>query len=105
MFDAGGRYMLMITAGGRPKGQTDVPRSERSAETYKALGMGLLAQLGTWSFNEADQTATFRIEAAFFPQVEGTDQKFSLSLTGNDLREVSTDGNAFVSVAIWRRTR
>jgi hypothetical protein len=101
MFDAGGRYMIMIAAKGRPKLQAGVPRSERSAEEYKSIGLGLLAQLGTWSFNEADQTVTYRIEAAFFPQGEGTDAKFSLSLTGDDLREVSDNGG----VAIWRRAR
>ena len=100
MVDAGGRYANVIAAGGRPR-LADKPRAERSGEEYKSVTMGLVANFGTWTFNEADQTLTARIEAALFPQNEGTDVKFSLSLAGDDLKFVDTDG----AVSIWRRAR
>jgi hypothetical protein len=101
MHDPGGRFTLVIAAGDRPRLAEGVLRTQRSAEDYKSVAMGLDAVFGTWSFNEADQTYTGHAEAAFFPQVEGTDTKFSLVVTGDDLKFINPAG----AFAIWRRTR
>jgi hypothetical protein len=101
MYDASGRYVEVIAARGRPKSTTTGNRSQVTPEEYKAMAQGLVAQFGTWSFNEADQTLTAHVEAALFPDGEGTDAKVSVSLAGDELKRVSANG--FVSV--WRRTR
>jgi len=101
MFDAGGSYTTVIAAGGRPR-LADAPRAARSAEEYKSVAMGLVAGFGTWAFNEADQTVTFHVEGALFPQNEGTDEKYSVSLGGDELKAVGSDGGG---LSIWRRAR
>jgi hypothetical protein len=98
MYDAGGRYMSMIAARGRPKMSGP---GNRSAEEYKAAGEWLFAHFGRWSFDETGQKVTLRREGAFNPANEGTDVTFTLSLTGDEVRAVDAGGY----VSVWRRTR
>jgi hypothetical protein len=48
--------------------------------------MGLAANFGTWTVNEADKTMTLHYEGALFPNIEGTDVKQTVSLNGDELR-------------------
>ena len=101
IIDASGRYIQVIAARGRPKSTTDGNRAEITPERYKAVAQGVVANFGTWSFNEADQTLTAHVEAALFPNGEGSDAKTSVSLAGDELKLVGTNGN----MNVWRRTR
>ena len=101
VIDASGRYLQLVAARGRPKSTTAGNRNAITAEEYKAVAQGVVANFGTWSFNEADQSLTAHIEAALFPNAEGTDAKLSVSLTGDELRLVAANGG----VNVWRRTR
>jgi len=85
IFDASGRYAQVIAARGRPKFSTP-NRSEAKAEEFKAAALGLVANFGTWSVNEADKTLTGHYEGALFPNIEGTDVKSTVSLTGDELK-------------------
>ena len=85
IFDASGRYASVIAARGRPKFTTP-NRSEAKAEEFKAAAQGLVANFGTWSVNEADKTLTQHYEGALFPNVEGTDVKSTVSVTGDELK-------------------
>src|SRR5262249_9578622 len=71
IFDASGRHANVIAARGRPKFSTR-NRSEAKAEEFKAAALGLVANFGTWSLNEADKTLTLHYEGALFPNIEGT---------------------------------
>ena len=66
ILDANGRYATIVAARGRPK-LASGNRSEVPAEQFKAAAMGLAANFGTWSVNEADKTLTYRYEGALFP--------------------------------------
>jgi hypothetical protein len=104
--DAGGRYILMTTAGGRPKTTTgpNGNRADVKPEDYKAVAQGVVAQFGTGSVNEADKTLTQQTEGALFPNAEGAALKFSVSLTGDELKLAGTDNPApFESV--YRRAK
>jgi hypothetical protein len=92
ILDASGRYAKLITARDRPK-FTTANRSETSAEEYKAAALGVGAVFGTWSISEAEKTVTFHREGSLVPQVEGTDQKNSIILAGEELKLVTQ--NAF----------
>jgi len=85
IFDASGRYASVIASRGRPK-FTTANRSEAKAEEFKAAAQGLVANFGTWSVNEADKTLTQHYEGALFPNVEGTDVKSTVSVTGDELK-------------------
>jgi hypothetical protein len=103
MLDASGRYAMVIAARDRPK-FTDLiqtqPRLTLSAEEYKAAAVGLVANFGTWSVNEADKTITYHVDGALFPSVEGMDFKATVSLSGDELKVV----NQF-NQYVWRRIK
>jgi Lipocalin-like domain len=97
ILDASGRYATIIAVRGRPK-FTDAnrPRSALSAEEFKAAAVGFVANFGTWSVNEADKTATYHYDGALFPNAEGTDNKFTVSVSGDELKQ---------GTAVWRRIK
>jgi Lipocalin-like domain len=99
--DANGHYAMIITARGRPKfTEPAKPRNAYSAEEYKAATVGLLTQFGTWSVNEADKTITYHIDGALFPNVEGTNPKRTVSLSGDELKLVGG-----LDQTVWRRIK
>jgi hypothetical protein len=92
IFDAGGRSAA-VWAGKRPNLPGNVTRGQRSAEDYKAAGLGLVTLFGTWSFDEAGQRFTIHTETSLFPNGEGNDLTFSVSRSGDELRLVQVAGN------------
>jgi hypothetical protein len=102
IFDPSGRYANVQAARGRPKSTTTTAtttqtRADVTPEYYKAVAQGVVANFGTWSVNEADKTVTLQVEGALFPNGEGTEQKFSVSLTGDELK---AGGGR-----VWRRAK
>ena len=85
ILDVSGRYASVIAARARPKFSTP-NRSEAKAEEFKAAALGLVANFGTWSVNEADKTLTSHYEGALFPNIEGTEAKSTVSLSGDELK-------------------
>ena len=97
--DASGRYAWIIALRGRPKASIN-NRSSVPAEELGTLARGLTAQFGTWSFNEADKTITYHIDGALFPNVEGTEGKATVSVSGDELKIGDTNGQA-----VYRRIK
>jgi hypothetical protein len=83
VLDAGGRYVEMMEKSDRPKSAS---RSE-----------GIDANFGTWSVNDADKTLTVHRDGALSPNIEGTDQKVSVTIAGDEMRFSNGD--------VWRRAR
>jgi hypothetical protein len=105
ILDASGRYTQVIAARGRPKLSTG-NRAEVPAEQFKAAAVGMVANFGTWSVSEAEKTMTSHYEGALFPNVEGADFKYTVSLTGDELKlagQVPTLGGK--TEAVWRRAK
>jgi hypothetical protein len=99
IFDTSGRYAIVNTARGRPKFRDAASRRDSySAEEYKAATMGLQAQYGTWSVDEADKALILHIDGALFPNVEGANQKQTLSISGDEITLVAPFGRN-----VWRR--
>ena len=90
-----GRYTLVIFARDRPKltGANPIDRASVSADQYKGIGQGTVAQFGTWSVNEADKTLTQHVENSFFGGGQAGEFKFCVSLNGDELKLVSSSGN------------
>jgi hypothetical protein len=97
-----GRYTLVIFARDRPKltGNNPIDRAAVSADQYKGIGQGTVAQFGTWSVNEADKTLTQHSENTFTRVNEGNDAKFSINLSGDELKAVGQGGGSVT----WKRT-
>lgn len=103
LIDTAGRYSLQIFKDERPH----FAAADKAAGTdteYKAAVLGSSAHYGTISIDPAGGTLTFNIEAASFPNWEGTAQTRRYELTGNELSyrvPPRPDGNTPIS--IWRR--
>ena len=93
---------IPILSRDRPKvsGTGPVDRAVVSAEQYKAMGQGTVAQFGTWSVNEADKTLTQHAESSFFGAGSGSDVKLNISFTGDELKTVFPSGSSFT----WKKT-
>jgi len=101
MLDATGQYMITQAPRGRPKCSGTCGRAQMSGDQYKAIAQDFFSDFGNWSFNEADQTLTMTLEAALTPNAEGTQEKWKMSLTGDELRRVDAAGHT----VLWRRVR
>ena len=104
--DANGRYIQVIAARGRPKATTAgvANRADVTPERYKAVAQGVVANFGTWSVNDADKTLARKVEGALFPDAEGVETKFSVGLTGEEMKLVATD-NPAAGATVWRRAK
>jgi hypothetical protein len=90
ILDASGYYTILHVGRDRPK-VTANPLRDASAEEYKRIAMGVQANCGTWSVDEAGKTLTWHIQGGLFPNVD---------TASNQAQQVS-DVNGHVS-AVYR---
>lgn len=105
LIDAQGRYSLQIFKAERPRFASGDKLTGTAAE-FEAAVAGSSTHFGTVSVDPGGGTLTFRIENASFPNWEGTTQKRSYRLEGDELSyrvPARPDGNTPIS--IWRRLK
>jgi hypothetical protein len=106
IFEANGRYSLLTSRSDIPKFAIDNV-NQGTAEEYKAVVTGMIANIETWTVDEATKTITTNIEAGSFPNLNGNTQKRVISsLTAEELKY--TNGASAVGTvdeAVWRRAR
>jgi Lipocalin-like domain len=103
--DGNGRYVLTIARAGLPKVASN-NRITATPEENKAIVGGSVSHFGTVSVNAADQTFTFSIETATFPNWDGTEQKRAFTITGDELKYTTpamTGGGA--GTLVWKRAK
>jgi hypothetical protein len=84
MFDAGGRFIQLITRSDVPK-YASGKRAEGTAEEFKATVLGSLGFFGTYSVTGTNLMR--HVDASSYPNLVGTDQNLSnLTLSGDDLK-------------------
>jgi hypothetical protein len=84
MFGPDGHFSVQIMRAGRPKFASN-NRATGTADENKAAVAGANAFFGTYTLNEGDKTLTMRIEGGTYPNLEGTQQKRTItSLTAGD---------------------
>jgi len=106
IFEANGRYSLLTSQASIPKFAINNV-NQGTAEEYKAVVTGMIANIGTWSVDETTKTITTNIEAGSFPNLNGNTQtRVISSLTADELRY--TNGASAVGTvdeAVWRRAK
>jgi hypothetical protein len=106
VFDAHGNYSLQIMRKNRTKFSAN-DKAKGTAEENESIVKGTNTHFGKYSVNEADQTITFQIETAFFPNWEGTSQKRTFTIVDNVLKydvPVPTTGGAGTKGEVaWRK--
>ncbi|WP_163989906.1 lipocalin-like domain-containing protein [Pyxidicoccus caerfyrddinensis] len=108
IFDGQGRYSLHILRAGRARFASN-DKSQGTPDEYKATVQGSNSHFGRYTVDGAEGTLTFHIDHASFPNWEGTEQRRTFTLTGDELTytvPVPTSGGAAATGEVkWRRAR
>ncbi len=107
VFTSGGRYALQILRAERPRFASGDKGKGTAAENQAAV-IGSNSHFGRYAIDDAGQTVTFRIEHAFFPNWNGTEQKRAFRIAGDALTytvPVTTAGAGATAEVEWRRAR
>jgi lipocalin-like protein len=104
IFDENGRMSSQLMRSGLPKFASN-NRQEGTPEENKAIVQGVLCYFGTYSVNEADHTLNFHIESSSFPNWNGTDQKRSFTITGDELTYISPGASGGTAHVVWKRAK
>jgi hypothetical protein len=104
MFDGNGRFSLELIRSGLPKFASN-NRQEGTPEENKAIVQGIICFFGTYSVSEADHTLNYHIESSSFPNWNGTDQKRSFTLTGDEMTYTGPGASGGTSHLVWKRAK
>jgi Lipocalin-like domain len=105
VLDANGRFAITIIGEARPKFSSN-NRLDGTADENKSAVHGAIAYFGTYTVNEADHTLNFHIERCTFPNWDGTDQKRSVTIMGDEMKYTNTaaSGGGKAELA-WKRAK
>ena len=109
IYDATGHFSVIITRSDLPKFASD-NRVAGTPEENKAIVQGSLASFGTYSVNETDKTYTQHVESCTFPNWNGTDQKYSFVISGDELSLQVVSGpltsiGTGTAYVVWKRAK
>ncbi|WP_220137884.1 lipocalin-like domain-containing protein [Myxococcus llanfairpwllgwyngyllgogerychwyrndrobwllllantysiliogogogochensis] len=108
MFDGRGRYSIQILRAGRARFASS-DKNQGTPEENQATVRGTNSHFGRYSVNEVEHTVTFHIDHASFPNWEGTQQRRTFTLTGDELKYIvpapTTGGTGAVGEVKWRRAK
>jgi hypothetical protein len=106
IFEANGHYSILTSRSDLPNFKVDNV-NQGTAEEYKTVMMGMFANVGTWSVDEATRTITTHVEAGSYPNLNGNTQKRVVSsLTADELRYTNgASVSGTIDEATWRRAK
>jgi hypothetical protein len=105
LIDATGRYSLQIFKSERLRFVSGDKKAGTNAE-YAAAAMGSSTHFGSIRIDPNAKSLTFKIEAASFPNWEGTQQRRSYELNGDDLSYcVPARPDGGIPISVWRRMK
>ena len=106
IFDNSGNYSVQVCASGRPRFAAN-DRQKGTAEEYRAAVTGCNPHWGSYAVDPTAKVISFSIEHALYTNWEGTEQKRSYTLTGDELRyAVPNPPTAAANiVVVWKRYR
>jgi lipocalin-like protein len=106
MFDSSGRFSFFISRANIPKFAAN-NINQGTAEENKAVLQGTIAYYGTWAVDETTKTLITNVEAATYPNLNGSTQKRVItSLTADELKYTNPATTAGTSSdVIWRRAK
>jgi hypothetical protein len=106
MFDASGRYSIQVMRGGQAKFASN-DRTKGTPEENQAAVLNNNPHFGTYTVDGANHIIIFNIEHAMYPNWEGTVQKRSFSITGDELKYTVTavSVGSGTGEAVWKRAK
>ena len=105
VLDSSGHYVISFRRAGLPKIISN-NRTTATADENKAIVAATLSHFGTYSVDEKSKTIVFKIEAASFPNWDGTTQPRSFTLTGDELKYITPQASGGgTATLVWRRAK
>lgn len=107
IFDEDGNYSLQILGADRAKFVSG-DKTKGTLDENKSLVLGSNSHFGKFSINASENTITFQILHAFFPNWEGTEQKRTFTLTDKEFKytvPTTTNGAGVTGEVVWKRRR
>ena len=80
-------------------------RQEGTADENKAIVQGSICYFGTYTIDEAAKTLIFHLEGCSFPNWNGTEQKRSFTLTGDELTWTGVGSSGRPIHTLWKRAK
>jgi hypothetical protein len=105
VFDANGRFFLMVASADNAKIASKDPSSKTNSGEEGGLIVESIAYYGTYTVNEAEKLVFLHLEASTFPNQIGTDQTRTItSLTADELKYSNPAAMSGVQVhQVWKR--
>jgi hypothetical protein len=106
IFTSNGRYSLWIGASSLPKFASN-NRAKGTAEENQAVVGGSVAHFGKYTVDEKGKAFTFHVETSTFPNWDGTTQKRTFTVSGDELKytnPVASAGGGRVDL-VWKRAK
>lgn len=105
MSDSTGHFSWQIIRSDIPKLASN-NRVEGTAEEFKAVAQGINSYFGTYSLDDSGKTLTQHIASSSFPNFNGTDRKWTISLTGEELTLASeAAASSGANELKWKRVK
>jgi hypothetical protein len=106
IFTSNGRYSLWVGASSLPKFASN-NRAKGTAEENQAVVGGSIAHFGKYTVDEKGKAFTFHVETSTFPNWDGTTQKRTFTVSGDELKytnPVASAGGGRVDL-VWKRAK
>jgi Lipocalin-like domain len=105
IFEADGHYGLILSRKDVPKFASNT-RTNGTADENKAVVQGTISHFGRYTVNAADKSIIFHIDLSTYPNFNGTEQKRSFELVGDELKyTVTAFSGGGTAVAVWKRAK
>ena len=105
IFDSGGRYSLQLCRPGGTKFASG-NRMTGTADENKAMVQACNPHWGKYSIDDKNKVIVFQIEHAAFPNWNGTQQKRSFTISGDELKYVVPSASAGgTAEVVWKRAK
>jgi hypothetical protein len=105
IFEADGRYGLILSRKDVPKFASN-SRTNGTAEENKAVVQGTISHFGRYAVSPADKSILFHIELSTYPNFNGTEQKRSFELVGDELKyTVPSFSGGGTAVSVGKRAK
>jgi hypothetical protein len=104
VFDANGRFFLMVASADNSKIVSNDP-SQTNSKQGDGMIVESIAYYGTYTVNETEKVIILHLEASTFPNLVGTDQKRTItSLTADELKYSNPAAMSGVQLhQVWKR--
>jgi hypothetical protein len=105
VFTSNGRYSIYIARADLPKFASN-NRLKATPDENKAVVSGMIAHMGSYTVDEKDKSFTVHIESSTFPNWNGTTQKRTYTLAGDELKwgTAAASGGGRADL-VWKRLK